>query len=214
MCCLISRTRAKPVSRLFCISQHFNIPSALLCPAAAAVSGAAHACRGRGKTAGSLRGVVRAAGTGDSMVNACAARPGQPGEHPGAGGPACPAVLSRAASSVMESARGLAPLGRGEDHCNFVLCSSTEQARDVAVAAKSLLGPAGWRVTALCGAPQAAAAQVARACPDGVDVLINNAGVLGSLDLASETCALPPVLSATLKSGCLGLLHLVSRMHV
>ena len=46
-------------------------------------------------------------------------------------------------------------------------------------------------------AAQAAAGEVARACPDGVDVLINNAGALGSLDLASETCApLPPALAA------------------
>ena len=41
-------------------------------------------------------------------------------------------------------------------------------------------------------ATQAAAGEVAAACPDGVDVLINNAGLLGSLDMASETCALLP----------------------
>lgn len=37
---------------------------------------------------------------------------------------------------------------------------------------------------------QEAAREVARACPGGVDVLLNVAGALGSLDLASQTCGL------------------------
>jgi hypothetical protein len=37
---------------------------------------------------------------------------------------------------------------------------------------------------------QDAAREVARACPGGVDVLLNVAGALGSLDLASQTCGL------------------------
>lgn len=46
--------------------------------------------------------------------------------------------------------------------------------------------PCGFQ-QAGCASAQGAAAEVAAACPDGVGVLINNAGVLGSYDLASET---------------------------
>ena len=51
---------------------------------------------------------------------------------------------------------------------------------------------------------QAAAREVAQACPDGVDTLINNAGTLGSYDLASETCArLPSVHMLHMLLACL-----------
>ena len=45
---------------------------------------------------------------------------------------------------------------------------------------------------------------MAQACPDGVDTLINNAGTLGSYDLASETCArLPSVHMLHMLLACL-----------
>ncbi|KAK9822195.1 hypothetical protein WJX81_002066 [Elliptochloris bilobata] len=71
-------------------------------------------------------------------------------------------------------------------------------------------GPAWLTLVALDLASQesiqAAAEEVACACPDGVDILINNAGVLGSHDLASETTS--EDLEAVLRVNVIGTLAL------